>query len=86
MEDMSWTGRVPPPKVMGPILSKTPSVILGPVAIAVLAFGLYSGNHAAANGAFSGETISFVDVIGACGIPLSWGLHVAAYIQKENGN
>jgi hypothetical protein len=86
MEDMTWEGRVPPSKVLGPLLSKTPSVLLGPVSLAVLCTGFYCANHAAANGAFAGETISFVDVIGSTGIPLSWGLHVAAYIQKENGN
>jgi hypothetical protein len=36
-EDMSWEGEYPPSKVLGPIMSKMPSGVLGVVSLALLA-------------------------------------------------
>ncbi len=39
---MYWEGKAPPSKVLGPFLSKIPSVVLGPVSLVFLVAGLYA--------------------------------------------
>jgi len=81
-QDTYWEGLYPPSSVLGPILSKAPSGLLGVVSGLFLGIGLYS---AQANDLSSLPVVHWEYVVGANLLPISWGLHVASWIQKENG-
>uniref|UniRef100_A0A7S1U023 Photosystem I reaction center subunit VIII n=1 Tax=Phaeomonas parva TaxID=124430 RepID=A0A7S1U023_9STRA len=81
-----WEGKVPPSTVLGPVLSKTPSGLLGPVSIISLLAGTYSVHESNILHTLNADTVYPVFVIGSLLVPISWGLHVAAWINKENGN
>lgn len=89
-EDMSWEGEYPPSKVLGPLMSKMPSGLLGMLSIAfagacafsiVQSAGLQQEPGAMANGAW----VKWYYVLGSFGGPLAWGTHVASWIQRKNG-
>lgn len=75
-----WDGAAPPSSVLGPLLSKQSSAILGIASVVTLSAAAYGAG---------GQGLYFVpvetQVILAGLAPLSWGLHVAAWIQKQNG-
>eukprot|EP00616_Rhizochromulina_sp_CCMP1243_P019641 CAMPEP_0118970472 /NCGR_PEP_ID=MMETSP1173-20130426/7366_1 /TAXON_ID=1034831 /ORGANISM="Rhizochromulina marina cf, Strain CCMP1243" /LENGTH=127 /DNA_ID=CAMNT_0006919843 /DNA_START=57 /DNA_END=440 /DNA_ORIENTATION=+ len=81
-EDTYWEGKAPPSTVLGPVLSKTNSGLLGLTSLAFLAVGSYC---AVQNNLFSLPDVNPLFVLGANLLPISWGLHVASWIQKENG-
>jgi len=89
-EDMSWEGEYPPSKVLGPIMSKMPSGVLGVISLFFLATCVYSCMMSSelqhVEGALSdGSWVKWYYVLGSFGGPLAWGTHVACWIQRKNG-
>jgi hypothetical protein len=89
-EDTYWEGEYPPSKVLGPIMSKMPSGMLGVLSLVFLgvcASSCYqSGLLQQEPGAVaSGAWVKWYYVVGGFGGPLAWGTHVAAWIQRKNG-
>mmetsp|Transcript_11014 Transcript_11014/g.15744 ORF Transcript_11014/g.15744 Transcript_11014/m.15744 type:complete len:130 (+) Transcript_11014:388-777(+) len=89
-EDMYWEGEYPPSKVLGPIMSKMPSGLLGMISILCLGSCVYScvqsGVLQQEPGALqTGSWVKWYYVLGSFGGPLAWGTHVAAWIQRRNG-
>ena len=85
-----WEDEYPPSKVLGPIMSKMPSGLLGALSIVFLAaLGLSISGSAALQqepGAMStGSWVRWYYILGSFGGPLAWGCHVAAWIQRKNG-
>jgi hypothetical protein len=85
-DDTTWEGSAPPVKVLGPIMEKMPSALLGPVSLLFLTAGLYCAHESNIFHTLTEDTIQPVYILGSLLTPISWGLHVAAYIQKKNGN
>lgn len=90
VEDMSWEGDYPPSKVLGPIMSKMPSGLLGIISIVFLGICGYSCFQSSLlqqePGALSdGSWVKWYYVLGGFGGPLAWGTHVASWIQRKNG-
>jgi hypothetical protein len=89
-EDTYWEGEYPPSKVLGPIMSKMPSSILGIISLVFLSTCAYScvqsGFLQQEPGAIaSGEWVKWYYVLGSAMGPLAWGTHVACWIQRKNG-
>ena len=89
-EDTYWEGEYPPSKVLGPLMSKMPSGMLGVLSLVFLGACGYSVFQsellAQQPGAVaSGEWVKWYYVLGSFGGPLAWGCHVAAWIQRKNG-
>mmetsp|Transcript_6559 Transcript_6559/g.12623 ORF Transcript_6559/g.12623 Transcript_6559/m.12623 type:complete len:148 (-) Transcript_6559:103-546(-) len=89
-EDMTWEGEYPPSKVLGPIMSKMPSGLLGLLSALSLGICVYScaqsGVLQQEPGALaSGSWVKWYYVLGGFGGPLAWGMHVASWIQRKNG-
>jgi hypothetical protein len=90
-EDMTWEGEYPPSKVLGPILSKVPSGLLGIVSLACLSICGYSVYNSfllqQVPGAIAdGSWVKWYYVAGSFFGPFAWGTHVAAWIQRKNGH
>lgn len=89
-EDMTWEGEYPPSKVLGPIMSKMPSGLLGLISLVCAGACVYSIAQSQVliqePGALeSGNWVKWYYVLGSFGGPLAWGTHVAAWIQRRNG-
>ena len=89
-EDMTWEGEYPPSKVLGPIMSKMPSGLLGVAAMLFLGVCVYScvetGVLLREPGAIeNGSWVKWYYVLEGLGGPLAWGTHVASWIQRKNG-
>mmetsp|Transcript_170 Transcript_170/g.223 ORF Transcript_170/g.223 Transcript_170/m.223 type:complete len:138 (-) Transcript_170:349-762(-) len=89
-EDMTWEGEYPPSKVLGPIMSKMPSGLLGLISIVCAGACAYSIAQSGAlqqePGAFeNGSWVKWYYILGSFGGPLAWGTHVASWIQRKNG-
>ena len=89
-EDTFWEGEYPPSKVLGPIMSKMPSGVLGMLSLTFLTICAYScyqsGILQQEPGAVaSGSWVKWYYVLGSFGGPLAWGTHVASWIQRKNG-
>lgn len=89
-EDMSWEGEYPPSKVLGPIMSKMPSGLLGMLSLVFAGACAYSiaqsGVLQQEPGAVAtGAWVKWYYVLGSFGGPLAWGTHVASWIQRKNG-
>ena len=89
-EDTYWEAEYPPSKVLGPLMSKMPSGMLGMVSLVFLGVCAYSCGQSFAlqqePGALaSGSWVKWYYVLGSFGGPLAWGTHVAAWIQRKNG-
>lgn len=89
-EETYWEGEYPPSKVLGPIMSKMPSGMLGMLSLVFLgtcAYSVFQSQLLAQEpGAVaSGEWVKWYYVLGSFGGPLAWGTHVAAWIQRKNG-
>jgi hypothetical protein len=85
-----WEGEYPPSVVLGPIMSKMPSGMLGLLSLVFLSTCAYSifqsqllvqEPGALENGAW----VKWYYVLGSFGGPLAWGTHVASWIQRKNG-
>lgn len=89
-EDTYWEDEYPPSKVLGPLMSKMPSGLLGMVSLIFLGVCAYSCGQSFVlqqePGALaSGSWVKWYYVAGSFGGPLAWGTHVAAWIQRKNG-
>ncbi|GMI16635.1 hypothetical protein TrLO_g6284 [Triparma laevis f. longispina] len=89
-DDMTWEGEYPPSKVLGPIMSKMPSGLLGLLSALSLGLCVYScaqsGVLQQEPGAMSsGSWVKWYYVLGGFGGPMAWGMHVASWIQRKNG-
>mmetsp|Transcript_21570 Transcript_21570/g.30211 ORF Transcript_21570/g.30211 Transcript_21570/m.30211 type:complete len:143 (+) Transcript_21570:179-607(+) len=89
-EDMTWEGEYPPSKVLGPIMSKMPSGLLGLISILFAGACAYSIAQSAvlqqeAGALQDGSWVKWYYVLGSFGGPLAWGTHVASWIQRKNG-
>ena len=89
-EDTYWEAEYPPSKVLGPLMSKMPSGLLGMISLVFLASCAYSCGQSFVlqqePGALaSGSWVKWYYVLGSFGGPLAWGTHVAAWIQRKNG-
>eukprot|EP00568_Trieres_chinensis_P007877 CAMPEP_0183307056 /NCGR_PEP_ID=MMETSP0160_2-20130417/15810_1 /TAXON_ID=2839 ORGANISM="Odontella Sinensis, Strain Grunow 1884" /NCGR_SAMPLE_ID=MMETSP0160_2 /ASSEMBLY_ACC=CAM_ASM_000250 /LENGTH=142 /DNA_ID=CAMNT_0025470559 /DNA_START=83 /DNA_END=511 /DNA_ORIENTATION=+ len=89
-EDMTWEGEYPPSKVLGPIMSKMPSGLLGLLSLGFAGMCVYSIMMSAAlqqsEGALAdGSWVKWYYILGSFGGPLAWGTHVASWIQRKNG-
>ena len=84
-EDMWWGDQdYPPSKVLG-IGKNVPSKLFGVSSLAALSIGLYCIAQSNLLNILSGSTVNGFYVAGALLVPYSWGLHVASWIQKQNG-
>ena len=89
-DSMYWEGEYPPSKVLGPLMSKMPSGLLGLLSLGFLsacAISCYqSGVLQQEPGAMTdGSWVKWYYVLGSFGGPLAWGTHVACLIQRKNG-
>mmetsp|Transcript_20155 Transcript_20155/g.33423 ORF Transcript_20155/g.33423 Transcript_20155/m.33423 type:complete len:136 (+) Transcript_20155:54-461(+) len=89
-DSMYWEGEYPPSKVLGPLMSKMPSGLLGLVSLAFLTTCVVScyqsGVLQQEPGAMAdGSWVKWQYVLGSFGGPLAWGTHVACWIQRKNG-
>jgi hypothetical protein len=79
-----WTGTAPPSSVLG-VGEKIPSSIFGPMSLVALMVGTYCVHESNIFGQLSDTSVYPSYIIGAQLVPISWGMHVAAWIQKQNG-
>ena len=89
-EDMYWEGEYPPSKVLGPVMSKMPSGVLGMLSLVFLTACAYSCFQTSllqqVPGAVeTGSWVKWYYVLMGFGGPLAWGTHVASWIQRKNG-
>jgi len=89
-DSMYWEGEYPPSKVLGPLMSKMPSQVLGPISgllLGICVVSCYqSGQLQLVPGAMSsGSWVKWYYVAGSFMGPLAWGTHVACWIQRKNG-
>lgn len=90
VEDMYWEDEYPPSKVLGPIMSKMPSGLLGILSMVFLAMCGYSLFQSTLlvqepGAVADGSWVKWYYVLGSFGGPLAWGTHVASWIQRKNG-
>jgi hypothetical protein len=89
-EDTYWEGEYPPSKVLGPVMSKMPSSLLGMLSLVFLTVCAVSCFQSfqlqqEAEAISSGSWVKWYYVLGSFGGPLAWGTHVACWIQRKNG-
>ena len=89
-EDTYWEGEYPPSKVLGPIMSKMPSGVLGVLSLLFLGACAYSCFETSLlqqepGAVESGAWVKWYYVLMGFGGPLAWGTHVASWIQRKNG-
>lgn len=89
-EDTYWEGEYPPSKVLGPIMSKMPSGVLGVLSLVFLSACAYSCFETSIllrqpGAVESGSWVQWQYVLMGFGGPLAWGTHVASWIQRKNG-
>lgn len=89
-EETYWEGEYPPSKVLGPLMSKMPSGMLGMISLIFLGTCAYSCFQSSLllqepGAVESGNWVKWYYVLGSFGGPLAWGTHVAAWIQRKNG-
>ena len=91
VEDMTWEGEeYPPSKVLGPIMSKMPSGLLGLISIlcataCVVSIAGSAALQQEAGALNTGSWVKWYYILGSFGGPLAWGTHVASWIQRKNG-
>ena len=79
-----WEGSHPPSSVLG-IGEKVPSGVFGPLSLVAFAVGLICVHENNISTGLSATTVNPQTVAGSLLVPISWGMHVAAWIQKKNG-
>lgn len=89
-EETYWEGEYPPSKVLGPLMSKMPSGMLGLISLIFLGGCAYSCFQSSLllqepGAVESGAWVKWYYVLGSFGGPLAWGTHVACWIQRKNG-
>jgi hypothetical protein len=79
-----WEGKAPPSSVLG-VGEKVSSKVFGPLSLVAFVVGLYCVHENNIFNRLSATSVNPQTVIGSLLVPISWGMHVAAWIQKENG-
>ena len=74
----------PPSKVLG-IGAGVPSLVFGLTSGLAFFLGAYCVASSNLLNILSGSTVNGWYVLGSLLVPYSWGLHVASWIQKQNG-
>jgi hypothetical protein len=84
-QDTWWGDKDYPSSIVLGIGKDVPSSIYGVTSAIALAVGLYCIAQSNLLNILSGSTVNGFYVAGALLVPYSWGLHVASWIQKQNG-
>jgi hypothetical protein len=79
-----WEGKAPPSSVLG-VGEKIPSSVFGPLSALALVAGAFCVHESNIFNQLSATTVNPAYVVGSLLVPISWGAHVAAWIQKQNG-
>eukprot|EP01041_Mallomonas_annulata_P005031 gene5031-10076_t len=82
-ESTYWEGK-PPSSVLG-VGKSIPSAVFGPLSIVAFILGTYCIHESNIFNQVTVTTINPAYILGSTLVPISWGMHVAAWIQKENG-
>eukprot|EP00612_Vaucheria_litorea_P005755 CAMPEP_0171462960 /NCGR_PEP_ID=MMETSP0945-20130129/6800_1 /TAXON_ID=109269 /ORGANISM="Vaucheria litorea, Strain CCMP2940" /LENGTH=113 /DNA_ID=CAMNT_0011989613 /DNA_START=82 /DNA_END=423 /DNA_ORIENTATION=+ len=85
MAETYWEGKAPPSKVLGPVLENIPSPALGVVSMIAFGIGTYCVHESNILHTMTVDTIYPKYIVGSLLTPISWGLHVASWINKQNG-
>lgn len=83
--DTWWGDKDYPSSVVLGIGKDVPSSIYGVTSAIAFSVGAYCIAQSNIINILSGSTVNGFYVAGALLVPYSWGLHVAAWIQKQNG-
>jgi hypothetical protein len=70
-------------QVLGPVLENTPSPALGLASLVCLGVGTYCVHESNIFHTLSPDTIYPGYILGSLLTPISWGLHVASWINKQ---
>ena len=65
-------------------LANAPSGLLGPMSGVFLLVGLYCVSASQLGSPLTAAPVNPFYIAGSLCVPVSWGLHVAAWIQKKN--
>jgi len=84
-QDTWWGDKEYPDSIVLGIGKNVPSAVYGPLSGIALAIGIYCVAQSNLLNILSGSTINAWYVAGSLLVPYSWGLHVACWIQKQNG-
>lgn len=84
-QDTWWGDKEYPDSIVLGIGKDVPSGVFGVTSGFALAIGCYCVAQSNLLNILSGSTVNGFYVAGALLVPYSWGLHVAAWIQKQNG-
>lgn len=84
-QDTWWGDKDYPSSIVLGIGKDVPSSIYGVTSAIALAVGAYCIAQSNLLNILSGSTVNGFYVAGALLVPYSWGLHVASWIQKQNG-
>ena len=85
VQDTWWGDKDYPDSIVLGIGKNVPSAVYGPLSGVALFIGLYCVAQSNLLNILSGSTINAWYVLGSLMVPYSWGLHVACWIQKQNG-
>ena len=84
-QDTWWGDKEYPPSIVLGIGKDVPSVVFGLSSGIAFAVGVYCVAQSNLLNILSGSTVNGWYVAGSLLVPYSWGLHVASWIQKQNG-
>jgi len=84
-QDTWWGDKEYPPSIVLGIGKDVSSGVFGVTSGIALAVGLYCVAQSNLLNILSGSTVNGWYVAGSLLVPYSWGLHVASWIQKQNG-
>eukprot|EP00965_Chrysotila_dentata_P188002 6172467-Pleurochrysis_carterae.AAC.2 len=84
-QDTWWGDKDYPDSIVLGIGKGVPSIVYSVSSLIALALGSYCVAESNLLNILSGSTVNGFYVVGAVLVPYSWGLHVAAWIQKQNG-
>lgn len=78
-----WEGKAPSSEVLG-VGAKIPSSVFGPLSLVAFALGTYCIHESNIVNQVTVDNIEPLYIAGSTLVPISWGMHVAAWIQKQN--
>ena len=82
---MWWGDKEYPPSAVLGIGRDVPSLVFGASSGIAFFIGAYCVAQSNLLNILSGSTVNGFYVAGSLLVPYSWGLHVASWIQKQNG-
>eukprot|EP00900_Chrysochromulina_parva_P019598 jgi/Chrpa1/2763/Chrysochromulina_OHIO_Genome00014999-RA len=85
VQDTWWGDKEYPPSTVLGIGKGVSSGVFGVTSAIALVVGLYCVAQSNLLNILSGSTVNGWYVAGSLLVPYSWGLHVASWIQKQNG-